>query len=151
MSAPEFEAVDRRKRMNAYSDAYEQANGCTPVIVWERGYYRVNGVRRTRKEVDDMTAVLRKRVANQALYPALAARLGEGWAVDAKNGGVRKGMVRVWQFHDTTGRYGAEFNNCVVSTKADARTPENAVAKVLSGARRYAELTLEDIGKVEAK
>lgn len=82
-------------------------------------------------------------------YDELAKRLGDGWAIDEKKGGVRKGMVRVWCYHMTTGRYGAQFDNCVYRTSSDAATPEEAVRKVLLDARRLARLTLEDIEKVQ--
>lgn len=140
-----------RDRCNAYRDAFKLANGHPPAEVrYARGYYYINGVARRAGEVDEMTAVLRKRyeLANKE-YPALAAKLGGGWAVDTKLGGVRKGVVRVWRDESRGGRYMAEFANCVVHATGDAWQPEAAVAKALSAARRYADLTLSDIAVVE--
>lgn len=79
-------------------------------------------------------------------YEALAARLGDGWVEEANC--VSRPNMRVWCYHNSSGRYCARFNNAGVSCVADAATPEQAITMALGEARRKALLTIEDIERI---
>lgn len=128
---------EHAKRCADYREAYEAANEKPPAEVrFDRGYYHINGVRRAAREVDDMIAVLRRRVANgkavEARMQGVARELGPGWTFKPVYGTHQEPVAsKGWATVYMNGRgYRAQFADGYTTVTETGASPRQAVANM---------------------